>query len=143
MSWYVWRLWILAFGCQAGRAGDSIEDGLGVWRPLAWRLWVRNGSRLHAGLEWRPEDLWVGAYWRRSWEYAPGFLQANHQKLCMRVGLSPEEVGMVPVLEVWLCLLPCLPLHVLWRGEARATPELAGPAEDACCSAGEEVPSDG
>jgi hypothetical protein len=40
-------------------------------------------------VEFKPQDLWVGAYWKR----------VGH------------------VLDVWLCLLPCLPLHfcLVWR----------------------------
>jgi hypothetical protein len=37
-------------------------------------------------LEFKPQDLWIGAYWHRS------------------------EDG----LDVWVCLLPMLPIHV-WR----------------------------
>jgi hypothetical protein len=34
-------------------------------------------------LEWKAEDLWVGAYWRQG--------------------------------EAWVCLLPCLPIHIELR----------------------------
>jgi len=34
-------------------------------------------------LEWKPQDLWIGVYWKN----------------------TPER------LDVWVCLLPCLPLH--------------------------------
>lgn len=39
-------------------------------------------------LEFKLEDLWVGVFWRRSggWDY-------------------------VPKLHVWVCLVPCFPLH--------------------------------
>jgi hypothetical protein len=43
-------------------------------------------------VEWKPEDLWVGAYWRRTQE---------------RVWWSRRY-------DLWICLLPCLPLHVTW-----------------------------
>jgi hypothetical protein len=36
--------------------------------------------------EWRPRDLWIGAYWKR--------------------------IG--NCIDLWVCLLPCLPLHISW-----------------------------
>lgn len=39
---------------------------------------------IHVRLQWKPQDLWIGAYWKR-----------------VRYGV-----------EVWVCLLPCLPLHL-------------------------------
>lgn len=39
-------------------------------------------------LEWKLEDLWVGVFWRK-------------------VGVTTD---------VWICLLPCIPLHLtFWR----------------------------
>ena len=39
-------------------------------------------------LEFKVEDLWIGAFWRR------------------------DDVG----LDIWVCLLPCLPLHIwTWK----------------------------
>ena len=40
-------------------------------------------------LEFKPQDLWIGLYWRR---------EGN----CV---------------DVWVCLLPCLPLHFSCWGE--------------------------
>lgn len=40
----------------------------------------------NAEFEWKVQDLWIGAYWRR---------QGN----CT---------------DLWICLLPCVPLHVSW-----------------------------
>lgn len=41
-------------------------------------------------LEFKPQDCWVGVYWRRS------------------------HLSLADKLDVWICLLPMLPLH-LWR----------------------------
>ena len=38
-------------------------------------------------LEWKPADLWIGAFWRRA---------------------RREDF------DLWVCLLPCLPIHVYW-----------------------------
>lgn len=40
----------------------------------------------HAKFEWKPADLWIGAYWKR--------------------------IG--NCVDLWLCLLPCIPLHLSW-----------------------------
>jgi len=42
--------------------------------------------RVVCEIYWEPRDLWVGLYWKR---------KAN-------------------LLQVWICLLPCLPLHLVW-----------------------------
>jgi hypothetical protein len=56
----------------------------------------RTGVRPHGkwefvlSLEWKLADLWVGAFWKR-------------------VGNS---------IDVWVCLLPCLPIHLsAWRSK--------------------------
>jgi hypothetical protein len=37
-------------------------------------------------LEWKPQDAWIGAYWKQT-----------------------EERW-----HLWICLLPCLPIHLQW-----------------------------
>lgn len=41
---------------------------------------------IRARLEWKLEDFWVGAFWRK----------------------SPQS----PLVDIWICLLPCVPLHI-------------------------------
>lgn len=52
-------------------------------------------------LEWKPQDLWVGAYWK----------------------VTPQYDGTVPNgewVDLWICLLPMLPIHFDWaRGVKR------------------------
>lgn len=40
---------------------------------------------MNFAIEWKPQDLWVGVFWKRS-----------------RNGFR---------LDVWVCIIPCLPLH--------------------------------
>ena len=47
-------------------------------------------SEWNIRVEWKPEDLWIGVYWRR----AGGRL------------------------DIWLCLLPCIPLHFSRTGDS-------------------------
>jgi hypothetical protein len=52
-------------------------------------------------LEFKLQDAWVGAFWRGG----------RHVS---------EETGLVVrTLEIWLCLLPCMPIHVtrIWLTE--------------------------
>ena len=37
-------------------------------------------------LEFKLEDLWIGAYWNREGYY----------------------------INIWVCLVPCLPIHIRW-----------------------------
>lgn len=47
-------------------------------------------SNLKIRLEWKPQDAWIGAFWKR----------------------TPAKT------DIWICLLPCVPIHiVLWRVE--------------------------
>ena len=56
---------------------DDPDNILGPIHSVHWR----------AALEFKPRDLWVGAYWKR--------------------------IG--NCIDLWICLLPCLPIHVSWR----------------------------
>ena len=49
----------------------------------------RIGS-VYWGLEWKLADMWIGVFWRR---------------LVWSRGVS---------WDVWICFLPCLPLHLSW-----------------------------
>jgi hypothetical protein len=58
-------------------------------------------------LEFKREDLWIGAYWKtRAWI-------RGH-----------DLVG--NVVDLWICLIPCLPVHVSWvKGRWWLNPEPA------------------
>lgn len=51
--------------------------------------------RLSAAFEFKLQDCWIGAYWKR--------IESS--------SVSCERVQV----DVWVCLLPCLPLHVRLR----------------------------
>jgi hypothetical protein len=73
----------------------------GVWRMTPIRAQV--DSTL--SLEFNPQDLWVGLFWKRKDQTLP----------------DPFEGFYVHALDVYLCLFPCLVLHLSWlrlrRGE--------------------------
>ena len=51
-------------------------------------------------LEWKPQDCWVGLFWRVT---RPHF----------------EATRAIARVDVWICVVPMLPLHVWWwRNEA-------------------------
>ena len=53
--------------------------------------------RCYVALEWKPQDLWIGAFWRAS----------------PIDGAQPAVIT-----DVWICLLPCLPIHLSWERPA-------------------------
>jgi hypothetical protein len=59
-------------------------------------------------IEWRwefqPRDLWVGVYWRVDDD--PGETPWRYDYL--GAPFPPRRV------DVWICVVPCLPLHVWW-----------------------------
>jgi len=54
---------------------------------------THTGLALQVRLEFKLADLWVGAFWAR------------------------RNDG----LHVWICLLPCLPIHIVLKGETDET----------------------
>jgi len=58
---------------------------IGPWRIKPLR-WLASWS-----IEWKPQDLWIGAFWKRT-------------------ELKPSLTGY----DVWVCLVPCIPIHVWW-----------------------------
>lgn len=54
---------------------------------------------MKARVEWKLEDCWVGVFWKRS----------PPERTLLLLGLPS-----LPRVDVWICLLPCLPLHVWW-----------------------------
>lgn len=60
-------------------------------------------KRWFCRIEWKPQDLWVGVFWKRQTGYR---------------GL--------PSLDVWVCLLPMLPIHFghkRWSAPSRREPQ--------------------
>lgn len=71
----------------------AIRDWLYVrW---GWRIQEkRHGrNRWTVRLEWKVEDAWVGVFWRRSLHHRSQHM-ADH------------------VLDVWVCIVPCVPIHI-------------------------------
>lgn len=50
------------------------------------------GDRTNVRLEWKPADLWIGAYWETQ-----------------RYIGKPRAAS----LHIWICVLPCLPIHIV------------------------------
>jgi hypothetical protein len=55
--------------------------------------WIRLRGSARMRIEWKAADLWIGAYWSRD-----------------------KDIGCVPC-DLWVCALPCLPLHFAWEAE--------------------------
>lgn len=56
---------------------------------IALTPWVGSNKNVRARLEFKLPDLWVGVFW--NYKY--------------------------PFLEVWICLVPCFPIHIVWNNE--------------------------
>jgi hypothetical protein len=52
---------------------------------------------VRARIEFKLEDMWVGVFWRRH-EFMPAYPQHHEIQY-----------------DVWICLLPCLPIHIVRR----------------------------
>jgi hypothetical protein len=50
-----------------------------------------------ARLEWKPQDLWIGVFWKK--DVTP---------------MRSDEFVEWHTLDVWICCVPCLPIHLRW-----------------------------
>lgn len=55
---------------------------------------------MRARLEFKVEDLWIGAFWKKRLAWS-----------------SADEVR--AQWDLWLCLIPTLPLHLTWYSRGR------------------------
>jgi hypothetical protein len=63
--------------------------------PFTARQTLPSDGRLflvNIRIEFKPEDLWIGVFWRKQHE------QGWHTRF-----------------DVWICILPCVPIHVWWQ----------------------------
>ena len=73
---------------------------------------------MKARIEFEPRNLWVGVYWRR---IRCRWICDDDQSKVYNALLLPREVQR---LHVYLCLVPCFPLHIVCEwGERLLTEE--------------------
>lgn len=73
-------------------------------------------------VKWEPRDLWVGVFWDRGWQYPTDWIREGHARHMLKF-LPPDQVsGMARRLDVYVCLVPCLPIHFTWASVERGTP---------------------
>lgn len=93
--------------------GEAIAETQLVFRERHWPAgiltrdrWI--GRRLKWHIEWKREDLWIGAFWRTYRFDAYGDLWPYAS-------------------EAWVCVLPCLPINVVrYQHDARPRDWSAG-----------------
>jgi hypothetical protein len=60
-------------------------------------------------IEFKLADMWVGVFWKRTTETS------------VEVAGGEAQIMTRPRIDVWICLLPCVPLHLLivsrWSAE--------------------------
>jgi hypothetical protein len=86
-----WLVWSLADFWQV--TGDTEEGTMGN---------TRTGPVVR--LEFQPRDCWIGVFWKRS--------EAGRESLTP--GRVVSSVRVVMQTDVWICLVPMLPLHIQW-----------------------------
>ncbi len=52
---------------------------------------------VHLQPELKLEDLWIGAFWR------------------LERSKFNNDYGTLYAVDVWICLVPCVPLHISWN----------------------------
>lgn len=55
---------------------------------------------MNVRLKFVPRDLWIGVFWRRLWTWKP---------------IAFGKQGAFWTYEVYICLLPCLPIVISWE----------------------------
>lgn len=63
-------------------------------------------KRFTLRFEFKLADCWIGLFWRRSTE---NWIKPPKDRMA--------TVTTRPRLDVWICLLPCLPLHMTLLGD--------------------------
>lgn len=64
-------------------------------------------------IEWKPQDLWIGAFWDSRYDHA-SLWPAGTPSSTTKDG----KWGWVrTTFDLWVCLLPMVPIHVGWRLE--------------------------
>ncbi len=56
---------------------------------------LEKSQEMKAKLEFKLQDLWIGAFWKR-----------DHTN---------------SIQHLWICLVPCLPLHIQWKCDREAS----------------------
>jgi hypothetical protein len=56
---------------------------------------------LNICLEYKLADMWVGVFWRSG-------------ETCMPQGAPSFSLPICKLVEVWICLVPCFPIHIQW-----------------------------
>jgi hypothetical protein len=72
--------------------------------------------------EFKPQDLWVGVFWKR-------------EAVALDDG-NGDSNFMHRRLDVWVCLLPMLPIHLTWERRVARRCRACGCTHDHACAGG-------
>lgn len=61
---------------------------------------------MKARVEFKLPDMWVGLFWKRGRDGCSRWSWEENR----------PHIFSIPRLDVWICLVPCLPLHVQFGG---------------------------
>lgn len=76
----------------------------------------RTRRRWFLRVEWKPADCWVGVFWKPLYDHSSMWPQGTPTKAGGK-GTSWRWVR--TSLDVWVCLLPMVPIHFGWKRELR------------------------
>lgn len=82
----------------------SLPDRRPWWRDRT--LLQYDGFRWGVSLEWKLADLWIGAFFKNREQ--PGYVWAA----IYYDGRSVVTGDKIRITDLWICILPCLPIHV-------------------------------
>lgn len=58
--------------------------------------------KIKVELKW--QNMWIGAYW-----------QNKRTSPQVKVSQVDVAVSWIKEFHIWICVVPCLPLHIWWR----------------------------
>lgn len=73
--------------------------------------------KVRARIEWKLADLWVGAFWKvdRNWHETVRYDGPREDGTAVAFVTRNATVRV----DVWVCLVPCLPLHLTFTRHRR------------------------
>lgn len=75
-------------------------------------------------VEWKPQDCWVGVFWKPlydHWSYWPEGTPARRPS----DPKYPNRRWVRTNLDIWICLLPMVPIHLGWKRTFREMSHLS------------------
>lgn len=83
-------------------------------RTLAEGRTDRHPGRWKITLEFKLEDLWVGAFWKSLWSMGYEIVYPECTKRFPSSHPDRDYYAERTAFDLWVCLVPCFPIHLTW-----------------------------